>query len=285
VQSHRFFSPFFPATRTPALPEASSGLSPAALCVGAGWAASHQAQHGVLPTGRQLPAPGGPQRGGAGQVCEPGKERGSAELTDSLICPFARCLSAIPSVMLLLLPAAASPQPPASVAASHGWAAPGARSQVAAGPSAPGQCLAGVFIQRAAGAGADKPPPDAVPRARPGFFPVSPKRWPSHGQQRPGEHVPDVCRAFGGSWGPGGALGPPQGCHHAGVRGSVSSPAPHLSNHRPTPAPLPGGVAIPVDANSLENARQRPGSAADPAPTTPGRRPMVRPDANLIEWE
>lgn len=74
--------------------------------------------------------PAGLQRGGAGQACELGKEGDSAELTNSLIRTFARCVSAISSVMLL--PAAASHAATSQGGLSRLRQGPGDRPQVGA---------------------------------------------------------------------------------------------------------------------------------------------------------
>lgn len=74
--------------------------------------------------------PAGLQRGGARRACELGKEGDSAELTNSLIHAFARCVSAISSVMLL--PAAASHAATSQGGLSRPRQGPGDRPQVGA---------------------------------------------------------------------------------------------------------------------------------------------------------
>lgn len=119
-------------------------------CMGSAWAMSAEHRAGArsilrctslprrLPVGAQRAAPpavnslfpAGLQRGGARQACELGKEGDSAELTNSLIRTFARCVSAISSVMLL--PAAASHAATSQGGLSRPHQGPGHRPQVGA---------------------------------------------------------------------------------------------------------------------------------------------------------
>lgn len=94
---------------------------PRRLPIGA-WCAAPPAVNSLCPAGLQ--------RGGAGQACELGKEGDSAELTNSLIRTFARCVSAISSVMLL--PAAASHAATSQGGLSRPRQGPGDRPQVGA---------------------------------------------------------------------------------------------------------------------------------------------------------